>query len=194
MGNGSLGEVNGCHGSGSFCGSFPDFGVFGDSIDFVGFPSSTGKNISVIYPSVRLAISSQSKNADGAWEFVKSFLSEEYQDSIEYVFPVRQSSFDKMAQKAIEPQYYEDEDGNMIEEESIYWIAGAEVKLPRLIQADVKYVERFINSLDQVLSYNESAYNIIMEEASAYFSGQKSAQEVADIIQSRLTIYVNENS
>ena len=99
-----------------------------------------------------------------------------------------------MAQKAIEPQYYEDEDGNMIEEESIYWIAGAEVKLPRLIQADVKYVERFINSLDQVLSYNESAYNIIMEEASAYFSGQKSAQEVADIIQSRLTIYVNENS
>ncbi len=42
--------------------------------------------------------------------------------------------------------------------------------------------------------YATQVYNIIEEELSAYFSGQKSAQEVADIIQSRLSIYVNENS
>ena len=34
--------------------------------------------------------------------------------------------------------------------------------------------------------------NIITEEAEAYFKGQKTLNEVADIIQSRATIYVNE--
>ena len=34
--------------------------------------------------------------------------------------------------------------------------------------------------------------NIIKEEAGEYFKGQKTAKEAADVIQSRLTIYVNE--
>jgi hypothetical protein len=37
-------------------------------------------------------------------------------------------------------------------------------------------------------------YSIISEEAEAYFKGQKTVDEVADIIQSRVKIYVSENS
>lgn len=36
--------------------------------------------------------------------------------------------------------------------------------------------------------------NIIIEEAAAYFQGQKSVDEVVGIIQSRINIYVSENS
>jgi hypothetical protein len=32
-----------------------------------------------------------------------------------------------------------------------------------------------------------------MEEAGAYFAGQKSTDEVSDIIQSRIQVYLNEN-
>jgi hypothetical protein len=35
--------------------------------------------------------------------------------------------------------------------------------------------------------------NIITEEAANYFNGQKSLDETADIIQNRVTTYVNEN-
>ena len=35
---------------------------------------------------------------------------------------------------------------------------------------------------------------IINEEADAFFQGQKSVGEVADIIQNRIQVYVNENS
>ena len=36
--------------------------------------------------------------------------------------------------------------------------------------------------------------NIISEEAQGYFEGQKSAQDVAKVIQSRVQTYVSENS
>ena len=34
---------------------------------------------------------------------------------------------------------------------------------------------------------------IIKEESAAYFAGQKSAEEVSDIIQSRVQVYLKEN-
>ena len=41
-------------------------------------------------------------------------------------------------------------------------------------------------------TYDENLMRIIEEESAAFFSGQKKAKEVADIIQSRVQIYVNE--
>jgi hypothetical protein len=35
-------------------------------------------------------------------------------------------------------------------------------------------------------------YEIISEEAEAYFSGNKSAKDVCSVIQSRVNIYINE--
>ena len=43
-------------------------------------------------------------------------------------------------------------------------------------------------------SQNSEIMTIISEEAEAFFKGQKSAAEVAAIIQSRAQIYVDENS
>ena len=55
-------------------------------------------------------------------------------------------------------------------------------------------VTDFIKSLTLIYSSNQDVHNIINEEAAAYFKGQKTAQEVAEIIQSRVSIFVNENS
>ena len=51
----------------------------------------------------------------------------------------------------------------------------------------------FILSIDKCYYYNEDIINIVNEEMDAFFTGQKSAQEVAKIIQNRAQIYVNEN-
>ena len=52
----------------------------------------------------------------------------------------------------------------------------------------------YILSLDKLCVYNETIYNIVMEEAAGYLEGQKTAEEVAKVIQSRAKIYVSENS
>ena len=46
----------------------------------------------------------------------------------------------------------------------------------------------------EIKKYLRKLVKIINEEADAYFTGQKSAADVAQIIQSRVSIYVSENS
>ena len=172
--------------------SFSDFrdyqywkqGMFGTDISFVGYPNDMGINNSIIYPTKRIAISSQSKNKDAAWEYVRSFLSEEYQDDT-YCFPIRKSSYDKKAEEITQKAFYM-EDGVKVEYEDSYYIGGEDIPMKPLTKDEVLEVTNFIKSLTLVSNYNENVNNIIFEEASAYYSGQKSAKEVADIIQSRL--------
>lgn len=169
-------------------------GAFGEDITFMGFPNDMGVNCSVIYPECRLAISSKSSFKDGAWDFVKSFLTEEYQDKLgEYNFPIRQSSFEKMAEASMQKEFYMDGD-EKVEYDTTYYVDDTEIIIEPLTAEEVQVVKDFISSISLVYNVNESVNSIIQEEASAFYSGQKTAQEVADIIQSRVSIYVNENS
>ena len=43
-----------------------------------------------------------------------------------------------------------------------------------------------------MMDYDTSIINIVKEEAAAYFAGQKSAEEVTKLIQSKANIYINE--
>ena len=167
--------------------------VFGDDISFIGFPNDMGVNCSVIYPDKTIAISARSASKDGAWSFVKTLLSEEAQNKIEYNFPVRKSSFEKLAQEATHKPYWMDGDKKE-EYDDTYYLDDQEIIVDPLTQEELKELEDFIDSVTLIYSDNSNVNKIIEEEASAFFSGQKSAKEVADIIQSRLTIYVNENS
>lgn len=167
--------------------------VFGEDITLIGFPSEEG-NGAGINIGTTMAISALSKNKDVAWEFLKLFLKEEYQDSLTYNFPVRISSLRKLEEKAWEKPYYLDENGNKVEYDDYYYISGMEIPAVPLTQEETGEFVDYLMSLDKLCVYNEALNNIITEECESYFAGQKTAQEVADIIQSRAKIYVSENS
>ncbi|WP_024864620.1 ABC transporter substrate-binding protein [Butyrivibrio sp. FCS014] len=169
-------------------------GEFGEPITMVGYPNNLGVNCSMICANDRFTISSQSKNAEGAWQFVRQFFLPEAQDKIENNFPILQSSFDKMGEKSLEREYYLDENGKKQYQDDTYYLGDTEIVIDPLTKDELEKVKNFIYSVENVADYNTSVYNIINEEVSAYFSGQKTAKEVAQIIQSRVSIYVNENS
>ena len=73
-------------------------------------------------------------------------------------------------------------------------MGGVEVPVTPLTKEESAKVLEYIKSLDSLCTYNEELSNIITEETESYFSGQKSVDEVVDIIQSRAKIYVSENS
>ena len=160
----------------------------------VGYPNDFGINGTLIKPNNRFTISAQSKNTQGAWEFVRQFFTADTQDKFDYEFPILESSFNKMAEKSMEREFYLDENGKKIYDDDVYYIGDTEIKIDPLTKEEVEKVKQFIFSIDKVYDYNQNMNNIIDEEVSAYFSGQKTAKEVAQIIQSRLSIYVNENS
>ena len=58
---------------------------------------------------------------------------------------------------------------------------------------DVERIAEIATSVHKQLIYNENVFNIVSEEASAYFAGKKSADEVASLIENRVQIYIGES-
>lgn len=65
--------------------------------------------------------------------------------------------------------------------------------LPEFGEKDIEAFTKILGGLSFSVNGEREVLNIIMEEAEAYFAGQKSAQEVSDIIQSRVSVYLKEN-
>lgn len=158
----------------------------------VGFPSRNGNGGLIMSASTPIAISAKG-NVDGAWQFARQFLLEDYQDQLDWYIPVLESSFDKWAAKALERPYYENEKGEKEYYDYTYYIDGVEYTVPPMTQAELDKIKDTIKSTTKAYYYNSDIIAIIEEEASAFFAGQKSAKDVTDIIQSRVQLYINEN-
>lgn len=168
-------------------------GTFGEKITMIGFPSANGEG-TVIIPNLQIAMSAKSSNKEGAWQFVRNFLTDEYQENnVTYSFPVSIKRLDELAKEATQKSYYMDENGNKVEYDDIYYIGGVDVVIPPMTEQEAQALVDQLYSITNVYKYDESLLNMIKEEAAPYFAGQKSAQDVSAIIQSRAQIYVNEN-
>jgi hypothetical protein len=65
--------------------------------------------------------------------------------------------------------------------------------LPEFSQTDIDAIMGILKGLKFQVNGETEVLKIIKEEAAAYFAGQKSAEEVSDIIQSRVQVYLKEN-
>ncbi len=168
-------------------------GTFGEKITMIGFPSASGEG-TVIVPTLEIAMSAKSSNKEGAWQFLRNFLTDEYQENnVTYSFPVSKKRLLELAEEATKKPYYLDENDNKVEYDDTYYVGGIEVVIPPMTKQETEALIEQLYSVTDVYKYDESLLNIIREEAAPYFAGQKSAREAASIIQSRAQIYVNEN-
>lgn len=167
-------------------------GYFGEPVSFVGFPTKEGSG-SAASTDFTIAISEESPFKTEAWEYVSYFLKDEYQDNVESGFPVKLSSLDKKAEKERQPITWTDEEtGEVHEEDNTFWIGEQEIKLTPPTEEECQYVIDFLKAIDYRQKDVADITAIIEEDSAAYFDGQKTAQQVADTIQSRVKIYVNE--
>ncbi|MDD2534082.1 MAG: extracellular solute-binding protein [Eubacteriales bacterium] len=166
----------------------------------LGYPSpkQTGPMLQVSAP---LAVAANSRNKELIWEFIKFTLSEDMQDQAikNYEgFPLLRASLEKAGAQAIidtqkqweEQQKQEQQAGVQPMDElakSSIWYG-----VSRVTQADVDYVIGILNQADTVLSYDEKANQLIYEESTPFFAGDKTAAETAASIQSRLKAYIGE--
>ncbi len=167
-------------------------GLYGEEVAFVGFPGNEG-NAGVIYPYFQMAISKDCENPDQAWAFMREFYTYEGQKELDYGVPLNLQVMDERLAEAQQRPYWIDEEGNKIEYDETYWINDQEIIITPLSADRAQEVKEYVLSVDKMYYYDSAIVDIIIEEAAPFFAGQKSASEVADIIQSRVQIYVNEN-
>lgn len=171
-------------------------GQFGEDITFVGFPVGEGNGSYIQTSGPSFALSAKSAHQDGAWQFVRQYITEEYQTSTDnslYGLRVLKSAFEEKAQEALERPYWLNENGEKEYYDETYYINGEEIILDPFTQEEIDEICNFIYSVNKTSYYDEEIYKIIEEEAGSFFAGQKSAAEVAPIIQSRIQLYVDEN-
>lgn len=163
---------------------------FDDPVTAVGFPCKDRIGTSFVVDS-GFSIAEKSPNKEGAWEFVRTLLLPEYQDCI-VQFPVRKDSLDKYAASAM--KYDPDRIINPLVMMGGMALSSGVAELPALKQEDVDKVNEVIASANGIMSYNSSVLEIITEEAGSYFSGSKSPEDAAALIQTRVQLYLDENA
>lgn len=167
-------------------------GSFGEDVSYVGFPNASGQG-SVIQTNTTYALAAGSANLDEAWNFMKYYLTDEYQKEQQWPMPVNKKYFDEAADMATKKPTYIDENGDEVENDYTWWINDEMITLEPLTAEQVEELKSFVSSVTKRYYYNEDVQNIINEEMEAFYQGQKSAKDVASIIQSRAQIFVNEN-
>ncbi len=172
------------------------YGVFGSDVSIVGFPREDGKYTSSITSDIMLAMSSSSKNKEGAWEFMRLYLLDEFQSYMMSSggFPVEMAKLRKMASESMEKTYYIDDiTKDKLENRRTYTIGGEEIEIPPLTKEDTEQIFKMFDTVNSFVTYDEKMMTILEEELEPFFEGQKSAEECAHIIQSKMQIYLDES-
>ena len=178
--------------------------LFGGDLTYIGYPTASGVGSYMMINS-GYAMSSSCADKNAAWQFLRGFMTEKGIDNNQYYwgFPANRKLLEKELRDAMTIEYEKDDKGNYLTDESgkripvaktYTWREDAEEAIPvyALTQEQADKVMDVINSTDKLYRENEAVMNIIYEQTDAFFSGQKTAEEVARLVQGKMSIYVNE--
>lgn len=177
---------------------------FGGDATYIGYPTADGSPGSLISIESGYAISAKSGHQDVAWEFLRQFFTEKYQsdDNKVYSIPVNLNAYNVRIKKAMTPEYEKDANGNLKLDADgnkipvarmSYGTADGVVDFYALTQEQADELFSVISSAATRYDYSSDAiFDIVKEQSQAYFSGQKTAEDVAKLVQSKANIYVNE--
>lgn len=176
----------------------------GGDVTFIGFPSESG-NGSCFMVNSGVSISSTCKNPEAAWSFVRELLLEENQSERDvWGFPSNRHAFEARAKEAMTPEYQIDpatgqpaidpETGEKIEVSNHGYGIGNDFSIDvySMKQEEYDALMALYERCSSVYSSDQEIMNIIMEETAPFFDGQKTAEETANLIQNRLSLYISE--
>ena len=154
-------------------------GIFGEEVSYIGFPMEDGSG-SYIKAEEAYAISAHSDHIEGAWEFLRYYLTDDYQSSIRFGLPVQKKVFLENSRLTLNGSQ-----NDPIDNESAALETMTEKQLEKLVA--------FLLSVNRRYYENEEIMDIVSEETEAFFAGDKTAEETAKVIQNRLQLYMDTN-
>ncbi|MBR3056325.1 MAG: extracellular solute-binding protein [Clostridiales bacterium] len=158
--------------------------------EFLGYPSKSG-DVLPMKPSFSMGITASSEYKEEAWDIIKFFLGEEAQRKLGEGgdLTVMTSAFLGTSDACIEENNFKylaerRQMGTAREpNEYQYWEISKDC-IPEL--------EKLIRRVNAMYTYDEALSNVIVDEVGAFFSGQRSAEETAKLIENRAKNIVQE--
>ena len=174
--------------------------IFGEDVTYIGYPNEDreGSYFRFNHP---FAIYSKSKVKGAAWEFLRIFMTKDYQGKMDLYgssMPTRQDCFDLMMEANLATESYTNEMGQDIvpgalwSTYSVIYNGTVNEKNP-LTKKDADELIALVGKTKRCVSYEDALMDIIQEEAEIYFAGEKGLEDTVKIIENRAETYVNEN-
>jgi ABC-type glycerol-3-phosphate transport system substrate-binding protein len=159
----------------------------GKQITPIGFPVDDGVG-SLMLPVSLFGIGRNAQNPSGAWAFLK-FMLTTMQKEVLYGIPASRSVFDEWVNHSMNPPPLGDNPHLSNE----IFVDGVLIEITPLTRDQANRTLKMIETLGDVLvDGDEIVAYIVAEEFNAFLRGNRSAEDTARIIQSRVQIYVAE--
>ena len=177
-------------------------GLQGAPCTFIGYPTENGVGSMFAQIGNSFAITSNCKDKDAAWQFVREFFLPDYQEQLSgSVFPTNKAVYEEMKQQAMSVEYQRNPDGSFVRNadgeriessRGTIQAGGAVFECKVVSEEEVALIEEIIEATTSILHTDGSLKDIIVSQAAPFFEDQRSAEEVVKLIQSKASLYVNE--
>ncbi len=171
-----------------------------DALQFIGIPAEGGTGCR-IYPTSLFSVMAGTGNEEAAWAFLRWTLEEYVQETMTTYIPIRKS--------VLEAQLAQAREGTPVTTVTRYKdpagaAAGTNLEtytvttpaVPGLTEAELDLFRALVDRVEGL--YQDTlihpCYALIFEECKALFNGQKTAEETAASIQSKMAIYLAERA
>ena len=135
----------------------------------IGYPGAEGNGMCLTFQQC-MSITASAKHPDAAWQFLRMFLSDDVQKETRIFTPIREDVYQELENDMVKNSPDEATQEEYAEAIAMPYDAGC------------------------VMVYDDPAMEIALEEAAAFFAGDKTAEDTASVIQSRVSIYLGEQS
>lgn len=137
--------------------------------------SSAGESRSTVGQNTRIGIMASSKHQDGAWRFVRTLMTSESEEdqAISFGIPVFRERFERAITSTLSNN-------------------GEFQGLAMFNADDAQRLREQVYGTTKLIHTDEQILQVIQSEINAYLDGQKTAEEAAKQIQSRLSLYLAE--
>lgn len=155
-------------------------------------------------------INSNSQNKNTAWEFIKFLLSDEMQESLNLRgLPVNKEAFLNKTKMSITGELYANaaksggggmrvktsgaaEGGEPKEAPVLEYMTELDEEGQKVFDDYVAQVEKYTSQINAFFITDSSIEEAVVGEVKNFFSSSKTAEEVADALQNRISLYLNE--
>lgn len=169
-------------------------------ITFVGYPSSDGKGAYLRGFGDCFSISAKSdeNKQKGAWEFIRTFFTEEWQEENALSYSDRAKGYATEKAFCMNDKARENIKNNVVNKKyapPTYESKGETFTVYFPTLEDCNALEEYLNTIDRwEVNIPDNIYFAVTEEVFTYFAGEISIDECIDRIQSIASIWISEQS
>ena len=174
--------------------------LLGGGVTFVGYPAEKGSGSSFIVEGA-LAMSAACKDKEGAWSFLRTLLLPGEDDPFFDAFPASRPAFERVLRESMEAEYAKDENGHpitgadgepILENTMICVVNGRMIVLGPATQEDVDQLMALCEATEVLSGRDGQIWSIVQDCAAACFAGDRTVEETARAVQSRVELYLGE--